>query len=75
RAVQEARKAAGLEVGDRVHLTLTLDEIGAAAAERHRELIAGETLAIELTVIAGAPGDEAKTVGESSRLTVEVAKA
>ncbi|MFB6609140.1 isoleucine--tRNA ligase [Agromyces sp. NPDC056379] len=75
RAVQEARKAAGLEVGDRVQLTLTLDETGAAAAERHRELIAGETLAIELTVIAGAPGDEAKTVGESSRLTVEVAKA
>ncbi|HEY9366522.1 MAG TPA: isoleucine--tRNA ligase [Agromyces sp.] len=75
RAVQESRKAAGLEVGDRISLTLTLDETGAAAAERHRELIAGETLATELSVIAGAPGDEAKSVGESSRLTVEVAKA
>ncbi|KRC62817.1 isoleucine--tRNA ligase [Agromyces sp. Root81] len=75
RAVQESRKAAGLEVGDRIRLTLTLDEVGAAAAERHRELIAGETLATELSVIAGTPDGEAKPVGESSRLTVEVAKA
>ncbi|WP_157001187.1 isoleucine--tRNA ligase [Agromyces laixinhei] len=75
RAVQESRKAAGLEVGDRIRLTLTLDEAGAAAAERHRELIGGETLAIELAVIAGTPGDDARPVGESSRLTVEVATA
>ncbi|PWC04124.1 isoleucine--tRNA ligase [Agromyces badenianii] len=75
RAVQESRKAAGLEVGDRIRLALTLDELGAAAAERHRALIAGETLATELAVIAGSPGVDAKAVGESSRLTVEVTKA
>ncbi|MGW9631709.1 isoleucine--tRNA ligase [Agromyces sp. NPDC055520] len=75
RVVQEARKAAGLEVGDRIRLTLTLDAAGAAAAERHGELIAGETLATELSVIAGTPGDGSKPVGETSKLIVEVAKA
>ncbi|GAA1755106.1 isoleucine--tRNA ligase [Agromyces humatus] len=48
RAVQDARKAAGLEVGDRIRLTLSLDDESRASAEAHRELIAGETLATEL---------------------------
>ncbi|MGX5697180.1 class I tRNA ligase family protein, partial [Agromyces soli] len=59
RAVQDARKAAGLEVGDRIRLTLALDEAGAAAAEAHRELIAGETLAVELAIRAIDPGQAA----------------
>lgn len=51
RAVQEARKGAGLEVGDRIALTLTLDAASLAAAETHRDLITGETLAVSLALV------------------------
>lgn len=75
RAVQESRKAAGLEVGDRIRLELTLDPAGAAAAEAHRDLIARETLATEVRIVVGdVSGDGARTVGDDSRLVVAVAK-
>lgn len=75
RAVQESRKAAGLEVGDRIRLELTLDPAGAAAAEAHRDLIARETLATEVRIVVGdVSGDGARTVGDGSRLVVAVAK-
>ncbi|GAA1843017.1 isoleucine--tRNA ligase [Agromyces salentinus] len=48
RAVQEARKAAGLEVGDRISLTLSVDAASLPAVEAHRALITGETLAVSL---------------------------
>ena len=50
RDVQDARKAADLTVGDRIVLTLEVpaDRLDAVAA--HRELIAKETLAVEITV-------------------------
>ena len=54
RAVQDARKAAGLAVADRIALELTVPAERVAAVEAHRELIARETLALELTVAAGA---------------------
>lgn len=75
RAVQESRKAAGLEVGDRIRLELTLDPAGAAAAEAHRDLIARETLATEVRIAAGDVSDDgARAVGDGSRLLVAVAK-
>lgn len=75
RAVQESRKAAGLEVGDRIRLELTLDPAGAAAAEAYRDLIARETLATEVRIVVGdVSGDGARTVGDGSRLVVAVAK-
>jgi isoleucyl-tRNA synthetase len=76
RAVQEARKAAGLEVGDRIRLALTLDAVGAAAAAAHRALIAGETLAVELDIsTADVPDlDRVRQVGEGSRLLVDLEK-
>ncbi len=52
RAVQEARKNAGLEVSDRIVLKLASSASNAAALETHAELIQGETLAAELTVSA-----------------------
>ncbi len=75
RAVQEARKAAGFAVGDRIRLGLTLDAAGAEAARRHRELIAGETLAVELDVAesdVAADSADAKPVGEASALLIEL---
>ncbi|MRX44912.1 isoleucine--tRNA ligase [Agromyces sp. Q22] len=75
RAVQESRKAAGLEVGDRIRLDLTLDAAGAAAAEAHRDLIGRETLAPEVLVSVGeVDGEGAHKVGEGSKLLVSVAK-
>jgi isoleucyl-tRNA synthetase len=56
-AVQNARKAAGLQVEDRIALTLGGDPELLAAAGEHRAYIAGETLAVELAIDAdGARG-------------------
>lgn len=58
RAVQDERKAAGLRVGDRIVLELTVPAQRVAAVEAHREMIAAETLAREVTVTAGeVPAD------------------
>ncbi len=53
RAVQDARKAAGLEVSDRIELTLTVPEEGADAVNTHLEFIKHETLAVRATVEVG----------------------
>jgi len=65
RAVQNARQAAGLEVSDRILLTLDGDPELVAAAQAHQAYIAGETLAtavsyealndVEPVVIDGRP--------------------
>jgi isoleucyl-tRNA synthetase len=74
RVVQDARKAAGLDVSDRIRLGLGLDAAGVEAAILHRELIARETLAVELDIVEGE-GDDAKPVGDGSSLVVRVEKA
>jgi isoleucyl-tRNA synthetase len=48
RAVQQARKDAGLEVSDRISLVIGADAVTVAAILTHRELIATETLATAL---------------------------
>ncbi|NUU17563.1 isoleucine--tRNA ligase [Cellulomonas humilata] len=50
RAVQDARKAAGLQVGDRILLTLGVPAEHLAAVERHQDTIGRETLAVSVTV-------------------------
>ncbi|WP_395693577.1 isoleucine--tRNA ligase [Nocardioides sp.] len=65
RAVQQARRDAGLEVSDRIALTIGGSPDVVAAATTHRDLITGETLATSYDVVA-ADGDEP---------TVTVAKA
>lgn len=49
RAVQNARRDAGLAVTDRIRLTIDGDAVTRSAVEAHRDLIAGETLAVEVT--------------------------
>jgi isoleucyl-tRNA synthetase len=48
RAVQNARQAAGLEVSDRIVLTLDGDDALISAARQYQRYIAGETLATEV---------------------------
>ncbi|OYX54838.1 MAG: isoleucine--tRNA ligase, partial [Micrococcales bacterium 32-70-13] len=75
RAVQQARKDAGLDVSDRIVLTLgSDDEATRAAIEAHRQLIGAETLATTLEV--GQAGDGTATaVGEGASVTVSVVRA
>lgn len=73
RAVQQARKDAGLEVTDRIRLTLTGDADAVAAIEAHRELIAAETLATSL--VSGEAGGGATPVGDASTVTIELERA
>lgn len=75
RAVQQARKDAGLDVSDRIALTLGSDDSAAAAAiDAHRELISAETLATALHL--GQAGDGTATaVGEGATVTVSVERA
>ena len=64
RAVQQARKDAGLDVSDRISLTIGGSAETRAAVTAHRDLIARETLATSLEV-SDAATDEPVTVAVS----------
>ena len=74
-AVQSARKNAGLDVEDRISLTLAGDEELLAAAREHQDYVAGETLATSLN-FDGADGDErAEIEGKPLMISVRLAPA
>ena len=72
-AVQNARKAAGLEVEDRIELRLGGDDELLAAAREHEGYVTGETLA---TSVAYGDGDggSAATI-EGRELLIGLARA
>lgn len=72
RFIQEARKSAGLEVSDRIRITLEAGPELRAAVEAHRDLIASEVLAVDLVLDeVDAPTDE----DEELDLRLRLAKA
>ena len=74
RAVQQARRDAGLEVSDRIALHVGGSSAVQAAATTHRELIASETLATSYDV--GELGARTSvSVGDGEPATVTVEKA
>jgi isoleucyl-tRNA synthetase len=74
-AVQAARKNAGLDVEDRISLTLAGDDELLAAAREHQEYVAGETLATSLE-FDGTQGDErAEIEGRALLISVRLAPA
>jgi isoleucyl-tRNA synthetase len=50
RLVQSARRDAGLHLADRIHLALELPSAYAAAVEEHRQYVASETLASDVSI-------------------------
>jgi isoleucyl-tRNA synthetase len=73
-AVQNARKGAGLEVEDRIALTLGGDDELLAAARAHEGYVAGETLAVQV-VYDGADADGSVARIEGRELHIAVARA
>lgn len=72
RAVQDARKAAGLEVSDRIRLTLRADDDSVASLEANRDLLAGETLATSLEITGGAAPEPARAGVAHSYAALEI---
>jgi isoleucyl-tRNA synthetase len=58
--IQRLRRDSGLEVSDRIRLTMVATEEALAAIEAYREYIAHETLAEELIIVSTAPEDDEK---------------
>jgi isoleucyl-tRNA synthetase len=70
-AVQNARKAAGLAVEDRIELTLGGDDALLEAARAHEETVAAETLAVSVTY---ADGSEQAAAIEGRGLSIGVVR-
>jgi isoleucyl-tRNA synthetase len=78
RAVQQARRAADLDVSDRIALSIAGPAAVQDAAREHQALIAGETLATSYAVVdqvAGAERVETVTVGEGQEAVIAVSRA
>jgi isoleucyl-tRNA synthetase len=69
-AVQNARKAAGLAVEDRIRLVLGGDDELVGAARAHEEYVAGEVLAVEVAYDGAASGELATIEGRELRIAV-----
>jgi isoleucyl-tRNA synthetase len=72
-AVQAARKNAGLDVEDRIALTLGGDDELLAAAREHQEYVAGETLATSLEYDGAGGGEQAEIEGRPLSISVRLA--
>ncbi len=70
-AVQNARKHAGLQVEDRIELSLEGDPELIEAAAAHRDYLTGETLALSLT--DGAPGQCFREEAQIEGLNLSIA--
>jgi isoleucyl-tRNA synthetase len=65
RAVQQARRDAGLDVSDRIALTVGGNEDLLAAAATHRDLITGETLATSFELVPADAPEPVVTVAKA----------
>ena len=76
RAVQQARKDADLDVSDRILLEVSGDDEVTAAVEAHRALVAGETLAEDVTALMTPDGERVTvvTLGDGRKAHVRVTR-
>jgi isoleucyl-tRNA synthetase len=70
-AVQNARRVAGLEISDRIVLTLGGDDELLAAAQAHEGYLSGEVLAVQVRYDANGHGDVASIEGRELRISVD----
>ena len=71
-AVQNARKTAGLQVEDRIELSLAGAPALIEAAEAHRDYVAGETLAVEMSLGDGDAASPPPATTDDYREQAEV---
>ena len=69
-AVQNARREAGLEVSDRIELSLGGDDELLGAARAHEAYITGETLATSVSYDGDTAGQKATVEGRELRIGV-----
>jgi isoleucyl-tRNA synthetase len=69
-AVQNVRRVAGLEISDRIVLTLGGDDELLAAARAHEGYVSGEVLAVQVRYDANGRGDVASIEGRELRISV-----
>ena len=62
RLVQDARKEAGLNIDDRIKLTISACASDVEKLERFRQLVSDDTQAAELTVLADLEEDQTPSV-------------
>jgi isoleucyl-tRNA synthetase len=74
RVVQQGRREAGLDVSDRIRLTLGAADDVTAALRAHAELISSETLASELVLGAPLPDTVPVGVGDGQLVTLSLSK-
>ena len=74
RVVQQARRDAGLDVGDRVLVRITAPDAVWAAVDARVEYLRSETLAIEVTRVDDT-GATSGTVGDGVAVSVSVTRA
>ncbi len=80
RVVQQARRDAGLDVSDRIRLTVAAEGAVAGALTEHQGLLMSETLAVQvgvagdLDVLPVADGVSEATVGDGLKVRVRVEK-
>ncbi len=73
RAIQNARKEAGLEVSDRIELSLGGDEELLAAARAHEAYVGGETLAVSVSY--SVDGDAERATVDGRELLIGLSRA
>ncbi|WP_330253571.1 isoleucine--tRNA ligase [Nocardia sp. NBC_00565] len=74
RVVQNARRDSGLDVSDRIALTIAATDDVLAAAKQHAAIIAHETLATALDFADSIEGGFVGTVGDGIEITVRTVK-
>jgi isoleucyl-tRNA synthetase len=75
RVVQQARRDAGLDVSDRIALTVSATDAVRLAVGAHREFVAGETLATSVGFAPAGASGFAGEVGDGEQITVTVSRA
>jgi isoleucyl-tRNA synthetase len=75
RAVQQARRDAGLDVSDRIHLRLSGDDSVRAAIQAHANLIKAETLATTMDLMDHSAALQSAPVGDRQQVGVALERA